>query len=58
MEEREGETERGVDGEKGGESSVPFRTVSMRSEKPICAPSRLSEVSKTLPLKRFRCSSD
>ena len=30
--------------------------VSMRSEKPICTPTRLSEVSPTLPLKRFQCS--
>ena len=30
----------------------------MRSEKPICAPPRLSEVSPTLPLKRFQCSDD
>ena len=28
----------------------------MRSEKPICAPSRLSEISPTSPLKRFQCS--
>ena len=32
--------------------------VFMRSEKPICAPPRLSEVSPTLPLKRFQCSDD
>ena len=32
--------------------------VSMRSEKPICAPPRLSEVSPTLALKRFQFSSD
>ena len=32
--------------------------VSMRSEKAICAPPCLSEVSPTLPLKCFRCSSD
>ena len=32
--------------------------VYMRSEKPICTPSRLSEVSPTLPLKQFQCSSD
>ena len=32
--------------------------VSLRSDKPICAPPRLSEVSPTLPLKRFQCSSD
>ena len=32
--------------------------VSKRSEKPICAPPRLSEVSPTLPLKRLQCSSD
>ena len=30
----------------------------MRSEKPICAPPRLSEVSPTLPFKRFQCPSD
>ena len=29
-------------------SSVQFNVVSKRSEKPICAPSRLSEVSPTL----------
>ena len=39
-------------------SSVQLKMVSMRSEKPICAPPRLSEVSPTLPLKRFQCSSD
>ena len=32
--------------------------VSKRAEKPICAPPRLSEVSPTLPLKQFQCSSD
>ena len=31
--------------------------VSTRSEKPICAPLRLPEVSPTLPLKQFQCSS-
>ena len=41
----------------GSSSSVPFRSVqfkmvSRRSEKPICAPPRLSEVSRALPLKR------
>ena len=30
----------------------------MRSEKPICAPPRLSEVSPTSPLKKLKCSSD
>ena len=39
-------------------SSVQFKMVSMRSEKPTCALSRLSEVSPTLPLRRFQCSSD
>ena len=39
-------------------SSVQFKIVSMRSEKPICAPPCLSDVSRTLPLKRFQCSSD
>ena len=39
-------------------SSVQFSMVSMLSEKPVCAPPRLSEVSPMLPLKRFRCSSD
>ena len=29
--------------------SVQFKMVSMRSEKPICAPPRLSEVSPMLP---------
>ena len=38
-------------------SSVHTEVVSMRSEKPICAPSRLSKVSPTLPLKRFQCAS-
>ena len=38
--------------------SVQFKTASMRWEKPIRAPPRLSEVSPTLPLKRFQCSSD
>ena len=32
--------------------------VSMRSEKPICAPPCFSEVSPTSPLKRFQCLSD
>ena len=41
----------------GSSPSVPFRSVQfkmvfMRSEKPICAPPRLSEVSPALPLKR------
>ena len=39
-------------------SSVHFKMVSMRLENPICAPLRLSEVSPTLPLKRFQCLSD
>ena len=39
-------------------SSVQFKVVSMRSEKPICAPLRLSEVFPKLPLKRFQGSSD
>ena len=51
-----GGSERGG-GEREGEFSS-VRAVSMRSEKPICAPPRLSEVSPTLPLKRFQCSSD
>ena len=38
-------------------SSVQIRMVNMSSEKPICAPSRLSEVCPTLPLKHFHCSS-
>ena len=38
--------------------TVQFNVVSVRLEKPICAPPRLSEVSPTLPLKRFQCSSD
>ena len=33
--------------------SFQFKMVSMRPEKPICAPPRLSEVSPTLPLKRL-----
>ena len=36
-------------------SSVQFKMVCMRLEKPICAPPRLSEVSPTLSLKRFQC---
>ena len=39
-------------------SSVQIKMVYMRSEKSICAPPRLSEVSPALPLKRFQCSSD
>ena len=39
-------------------ASVQFKMVSMRSEKPVCAPPLLSEVSPTLPLKQFRCLSD
>ena len=39
-------------------SSVQFKMVSMCSEKPICAPPCLSEVSSTSPLKLFQCSSD
>ena len=39
-------------------SSVQFKMISMRSEKPICAPPSLSGVSATLPLKRFQCSSN
>ena len=35
-------------------SSFQFKMVSMHSEKPICAPPRLSEVSPTLPLKQFQ----
>ena len=38
--------------------SVQFKMVFMRSEKPICVPPLLSEVSPTLPLKQFQCSSD
>ena len=34
-----------------------FKMVSLRSEKPICTPPRLSEVSPASPLKRFQCSS-
>ena len=40
------------------EDLVQFKMVSMRSKKPIGAPPRLPEVSLTLPLKRFQCSSD
>ena len=35
---------------------VQFKMVSMRSEKPICAPPPLSEVSPMLPLKQFQSS--
>ena len=38
--------------------SVQFEMVSMQSEKSICAPPRLSEVSPTLPLKQLQCLSD
>ena len=38
-------------------SSLQFNVVSVRSERPICAPPRLSEVSPMLPLKHFQCSS-
>ena len=37
---------------------VPFRMTSARSEKPICSPPRLAEVSPALPSKQFHCSSD
>ena len=47
-----------VDVKQKCDMSVHFRMISMRLEKPICAPPRLSEVSPTLPLKRFQCSSD
>ena len=38
------------------DSLVQFKMVIMRLEKPVCTPPRLSEVSPTLPLKRFQCS--
>ena len=38
-------------------SSVQFKMVYVRSEKPICAPPRLKDVSPTSPLKLFQCSS-
>ena len=38
--------------------SVQFEMISMGSEKPICAPPRLSDASPALPLKRFQCLSD
>ena len=37
-------------------SSVQFKVVSVRLEKPICAPPCLSEVPSMLPLKWFQCS--
>ena len=40
-----------------GLSSVQFKMVYVRSEKPICAPPRLKDVSPTSPLKLFQCSS-
>ena len=46
-------TESGWRGLRWLSGSVQFTVVSMRSEKPICAPPRLSEVSPTLLLKRF-----
>ena len=39
-------------------SSVQFKMISMRSEKPICITPHLSEVSPKSPLKRFQRSSD
>ena len=39
-------------------SSVQFKMESVRSEKPVCAPPSLSEVTPALSLKRFQCSSD
>ena len=39
-------------------SSVHFKMVSIRSEMPIGAPSRLTEMFLVLSLKRFQCSSD
>ena len=39
-------------------SSLQQKMVATRSKKPIYAPSHLSEVSPTLSLKRFQCSSD
>ena len=47
-----------MSGEDCGENELESVQFKMRSEKPICAPSRLSEVSPVLPLKRFQCSSD
>ena len=38
--------------------SSNFKLIHLRSEKPICAQLRLSEVSPTLPLKQFHRSSD
>ena len=37
---------------------VQFKMVSKRSEEPICAPPRLSELSPTVSLKQFRCLFD
>ena len=39
-------------------TTVQFKMVVLRLEKPICAAPRLSEVFPTLPLKRFQCFSD
>ena len=39
-------------------SSVQFKVVSMPSEKLICTPPCLSDVSTTLPSKQFQCASD
>ena len=44
--------------EKFTDSNSSVRMVSVLSEKPICSPSRLPEVSPTLPLKQFQCTSD
>ena len=38
--------------------TVLFKMVVILSEKPICTPPCLSEVSPLLPLKQFQCSSD
>ena len=40
------------------DSLVQFKMVYMRSEKIVCAPLRLSDVSPLLALKQFQCSSD
>ena len=39
-------------------SSVQFKMVSVCLEKPICAPPHFLEISPTLSLKQFQCSSD
>ena len=43
---------------QGRFESVQFKMVFITSEKPVCPPLRLSDVSPKLPFKRFQCSPD